>query len=284
MRPGRGTLFEKVDQMAGMTALSRAAVVRGLAVALLAVTLAPASGLAAGPPLRVGMELAYPPFEMTDTQGRPAGVSVRLAEALGGHLGREVVIENITFDGLIPALKTRKIDCIISSMTATPERARSIAFSEPYLKTGLAILAAADANVASIDDLDQPGRTIAVKKGTTAHQFAAREIRRGRVLVLDRETAAVMEVVQQKADAFLYDPLSIYQHHQRHPDTTQALLKPFREETWAVGLRRGDDELLSDINAFLDAFRRDGGFARLAEEFFAEEKAYFEARGIPFLF
>jgi len=53
----------------------------------------------AAPPLRVGMELSYPPFEMTDPQGRPAGVSVRLAEALGRHLGREVVIENIAFDG-----------------------------------------------------------------------------------------------------------------------------------------------------------------------------------------
>ena len=239
---------------------------------------------AAEPPLRVGMELAYPPFEMTDAQGKPAGVSVRIAKALGEHLGRPVMIENIAFDGLIPALKTRKIDCIISSMTATPERARSIAFSDPYLKTGLAILAAANTKVDSIDDLNQPGRTIAVKKGTTAHQFAAREIRRGRVLVLDRETAAVMEVVQQKADAFLYDPLSIYQHHQRHPDTTRALLTPFREESWAVGLRRGDDTLLQDVNAFLRAYRAAGGFERLGEEFFSEEKAYFEERGIPFLF
>jgi hypothetical protein len=95
---------------------------------------------AAADPLRVGMELAYPPFEMTDTSGKPSGVSVRLAEALGSHLGREVRIENIAFDGLIPALKTGKIDCIISSMTATPERATSIAFSAPYLKTGLALL------------------------------------------------------------------------------------------------------------------------------------------------
>lgn len=239
---------------------------------------------AAAPPLRVGMELAYPPFEMTDRQGRPAGVSVRIATALGDHLGRDVIIENIAFDGLIPALKTRKIDCIISSMTATPERARSIAFSNPYLKTGLAILAASDAAVASIDDLNQPGRTVAVKKGTTAHQFAARELRRGRVLVLDREAAAVMEVVQQKADAFLYDPLSIYQHHKRHPEATRALLKPFREEAWAVGLRRGDDVLLGEINAFLQAFRDSGGFERLGDEFFSEEKAYFAARGIPFLF
>ena len=55
--------------------------------------------LVAAPPLRVGMELAYPPFEMTDTQGRPTGVSVRLAEALARHLGRDLVIENIAFDG-----------------------------------------------------------------------------------------------------------------------------------------------------------------------------------------
>lgn len=239
---------------------------------------------AAEPPLRVGMELAYPPFEMTDQQGRPAGVSVEIAEALGKHLGRPVVIENISFDGLIPALKTRKIDCILSSMTATPERAKSIAFSDPYLKTGLAILAGASANVASIEDLDQAGRTIAVKKGTTAHQFASREIRRGRVIVLDRETAAVMEVVQQKADAFLYDPLSIYQHHQRHLKETRALLKPFREEAWAIGLRRGDDALLRDINDFLKGFRESGGFARLGDAYFSEEKAYFESHGIPFLF
>ena len=51
-------------------------------------------------------------------------------------------IRNITFDGLIPALKTGTIDLIISSMTATEERARSIDFSDPYVFTGLAILAA----------------------------------------------------------------------------------------------------------------------------------------------
>ena len=73
--------------------------------------------------LVVGMELAYPPFEMTDESGNPVGVSVDLARALGEHLGREVRIENISFDGLIPALKTGRIDLVISSMTATGERA-----------------------------------------------------------------------------------------------------------------------------------------------------------------
>jgi polar amino acid transport system substrate-binding protein len=238
----------------------------------------------AAPPLRVGMELSYPPFEMTDPQGRPTGVSVRLAEALGRHLGRDVVIENIAFDGLVPALKTGKIDCVISSMTATPERARSIDFSVPYLKTGLALLVAARSPVRTPADLDAAGRVIAVKKGTTGHQYAATTIRRAKVLVLDKEAAAVLEVAQGKADAFIYDSLSVYQNHRRHPDTTRALLQPFREETWAVGLRRGDDVLRMQINDFLENFRREGGFEKLGDEFLPDEKAYFKAHSIPFYF
>src|SRR6476659_8425299 len=114
--------------------------------------------------LIVGMELAYPPFEMTDEKGNPTGVSVDLAKALGSYLNREVEIQNIPFDGLIPALKTGKIDLIISSMTATPERAQSIDFSDPYLKTGLCLLVGKNSVIQSINDLDQSGKTIAVKQ------------------------------------------------------------------------------------------------------------------------
>jgi polar amino acid transport system substrate-binding protein len=81
--------------------------------------------------LVVGMELNYPPFEMVAPDGNPAGISVEMAQALAKSLGREVQIQNIPFDGLIPALKTGKIDLIISSMTETPERAQSIDFSDP---------------------------------------------------------------------------------------------------------------------------------------------------------
>jgi polar amino acid transport system substrate-binding protein len=92
---------------------------------------------------------------MTDQKGDPAGVSVDLARDLGNHIGREVEIENIPFDGLIPALQTHKIDLIISSMTATPERAKSIAFSDAYLTTGLSLLVAKDSPIQSITDADQ---------------------------------------------------------------------------------------------------------------------------------
>ncbi len=89
--------------------------------------------------LVVGMDLSYPPFETIDERGKPAGISVHLAEALAENLKSPLRIENIPFVGLIPSLQNNRIDCIISSMTDTPERRQSIAFSDPYLSIGLAL-------------------------------------------------------------------------------------------------------------------------------------------------
>lgn len=234
--------------------------------------------------LVVGMELAYPPFEMTDTQGKPAGVSVDMAHALGEHLGKKVVIENIPFDGLIVALKTGKIDLIISSMTATAERAKSIDFSEPYLRTGLCLLVGADSGIHSIQDANQPDKVITVKKGTTGQIYASEHLQRAQVLVLDKESSGVLEVVQGKADAFIYGQMSVLKYWERNPRTTRALLSPFQEEAWAVGMRKGNPELLRQVNDFLTDFRARGGFDRLSERWLKEQKQAFQQQGIPFIF
>ena len=234
--------------------------------------------------LHVGMELAYPPFEMTDEKGEPKGVSVDLARELGKFLGKEVQIQNTAFDGLIPALKTGRIDLIISSMTATPARAQSIDFSEPYVKTGLCLLVSKNSPIHSIQDLDQPGKTVAVKQGTTGQTYAVNSIKTAKVLVLDMETAGVLEVVQGKADGFIYDQMSTYSNWKRNPETTRPILKPFKEESWAVGLRKGDTELLSEVNRFLKDFRARGGFEQLGDRHLKEQKEAFRQMGYPFYF
>ncbi len=221
---------------------------------------------------------------MVDTQGRPSGVSVNLAEALGRYLGREVQVENIPFDGLIPALKTGKIDLIISSMTATPLRAESIDFSEPYLRTGLCLLVNARADIRSIADADRPEYTIAVKQGTTGQLYAQIHVQHARMLVLDKEDACVLEVVQDKAQAFIYDQMSVYSQWQRHLDTLKAILVPFQEEDWAIGIRKGNERFREQVNAFLRAFRAEGGFHKLGDKYLQPQKAAFQKLGVPFDF
>ena len=234
--------------------------------------------------LIVGMELNYPPFETVDRQGHPSGISVELATQLAKFVHRDVRIENIPFDGLIPALKTGRIHLIISSMTETPERARSIDFSDPYLRTGLCLLVNKAASIQSIADADNPNVTIAVKQGTTGQVYARDHLKSAHLLVLDKEDACVVEVMQNKAQGFIYDQMSIFKHWQQHQDTTRALLQPFQEERWAIGIRPGEAQLKSDVNAFLKEFKGNGGFDKLGQKYLADQKAAFQKLGIPFYF
>ena len=234
--------------------------------------------------LVVGMELNYPPFEMVDSAGHPAGISVDMTHALSKFLQKEAQIQNVPFDGLIPALKTGKIDLIISSMTATPERAQSIDFSEPYLRTGLCLLVNKNVSLHSIEEADRPDVRIAVKQGTTGQIYAQGHLTHAHLLVLDKEDACVLEVVQGKAQAFVYDQISVFKHWQQHQDSTKALLQPIRQEAWAIGVRKGNDKLREQLNAFLSDFRAHGGFEELGDRYLTDQKNAFRKMGIPFYF
>ena len=241
-------------------------------------------GQDAGKHVVIGMELNYPPFEMTDASGNPTGVGVDMARALAAYLHRPLDIQNMPFEGLIPALKTGRIDLIISSMTATDERRKSIDFSDPYLNTGLAILAKKTGSIQSIADVDKPGMIITVKTGTTTADYARDHFTNATVLPLQQDTACALEVVQGKADAFLYDQMSIYQFAKKNPDTTRGLLAPFQKESWAIGIRKGNEELEKQVNAFLRDFKARKGFDALGDKYLKEDKEAFKQMGFPFYF
>lgn len=236
-----------------------------------------------GEPLRIGMELTYPPFEMQDEKGKPDGVGVKLAEALAKDLGRPIRIVPMDFSGLMLALQSGNIDVVISSMSATDERRKSIDFSEPYAFTGLALLVRKDSDIQSIEDLKKPGRTVSVKAATTSETWAINHLASAKRVVFEDQTACVLEVVQGRADAFIYDQLSIYQYARANPQTTRGLLKPFVEESWAVGIAKGNDKLREQVNTFLTRFRSEGGFAKLGDQYLKEEKKFLTDSGIPFI-
>nr|6Y16_A Chain A, Amino acid ABC transporter, periplasmic amino acid-binding protein,Amino acid ABC transporter, periplasmic amino acid-binding protein [Thermotoga maritima MSB8]6Y16_B Chain B, Amino acid ABC transporter, periplasmic amino acid-binding protein,Amino acid ABC transporter, periplasmic amino acid-binding protein [Thermotoga maritima MSB8] len=86
--------------------------------------------------LLVGLSADFPPFEFVDENGNIVGFDVDLAKEIARRLGVELKIVDMTFDGLIPSLLTKKIDVIISGMTITEERKKVVAFSDPYFDAG----------------------------------------------------------------------------------------------------------------------------------------------------
>jgi polar amino acid transport system substrate-binding protein len=104
------------------------------------------------------------------------------------------------------------------------------------------------------------------------------------VLSVEKENAAVLEVIQGKAGAFIYDQMSVWQNWKKNPTTTRAILTPLQKEYWAVGVRKDDDALRLKINDFLKEFRAKGGFERLGDRFLSEQKQAFRKENIPFYF
>lgn len=239
---------------------------------------------ASAPPLRIGMELSYPPFEMVCKDGTPCGISVDIATALGEFLQRQIKIENIPFIGLVPSLKNGNIDLIISSLTITGQRKKVIDFSDPYATIGLSLLININSSIQSIDQANESNKIIVVKSGTSGELYAMEHLKKATVRILDKEAMCILEVVQGKADAFIYDQLSVYTNWKKNPDTTKVNLTPFQKENWAFGIRKNNQELLDSINQFIKKFREDGGFDRLADKYLPEQKQALINMGVPFVF
>ena len=94
----------------------------------------------------------------------------------------------------------------------------------------------------------------------------------------------MLEVTQGKADAFIYDQMSTLRNWQANPDTTRAILKPFKEEGWAIAMKKGDTEMKAKVNLFLTKFRAGKGFETLGNKWLKAQRAEFEKLGVPFVF
>lgn len=236
--------------------------------------------------LVVGMELQYPPFETTNANGEPEGISVDLANALGDHLGKKVEIQNIAFSGLIPAIQSGKIDVIISSMSVRPDREKSVSFSKPYAYSSLAILANKDSGIKVPEDLNKDGIKVAVKLGTTGFLYADENLKNAVINTVDKADTAILEVAQGKSDAFLYDQMSIYRSQKEYPDSTIAILEQFQEkdEPWAMAVKLENDDLIKEINEFIDKYKEKGGFDDLADKYLGDMKKTFDDLGLEFFF
>lgn len=222
--------------------------------------------------LVVGTEMQFFPFEYAGEKGEPMGFDMDMARLIAKELGVKIEIKDMEFTGLIPSLQSGKVDMIISGMTATLERAKTVSFTRPYFVTGLcALLSKKRApNITDVHELNSPDRIIAVKLGTTGDLITAKLFPKAKVNRFKEETACVREVVTGRADAFLYDQLSLVKHQKQNPETTRVLAKPFTYEPYAIAVRKGDFDYLDWLNLFLETIHKDGRYQELYKKHIQE--------------
>jgi len=164
----------------------------------------------AGDALRVGVEGAYPPFSWKESDGTLKGFDIDIAHEVCKRLGRECVLVEQEWDGMIPALLAKKFDTIIASMSITEERKKKIDFSVKYYNTPAKLVAKKnpgfEGTAAGLN-----GKRLGVQRATT-HQCSAEKLYPGAELVLYGTQEEVwQDLASGRLDAQLSDSLQAYE-------------------------------------------------------------------------
>lgn len=224
--------------------------------------------------LRVGMEPGYMPFELTNKKGEIIGFDVDMAKRMAKAMGVELELVSTAWDGIIPALVTDKFDIIMSGMTLTQERNLSINFASPYILIGQSILInnSIAGEVKSYKDLNDPKYTVASKLGTTGEQATKRKIPNAKYISYETEQEGVMEVVNGKIDAFIYDmPFNAIAVGQKGAGKITHLDKPFTQEPLAWAIRKGDADFLNWLDNFMAQVKYDGVYDKIYTKWFKSD-------------
>jgi len=211
--------------------------------------------------LVVGTEPEFKRFETKNADGELVGLDMDMIRMMAEDLNMDLRIEEMEFGALIPSLLNGKIDLIISGMTATAARAKKVKFSEPYFHTKLCLLVNVKSGIEKAADAN--GKTIVVKQNTTGQANAPKLFPKSNLEVLQAEADCANLVASGRADAFLYDHLSIFEAAKKHSKTTKALYESLSEEPYAMAMRLNDSELHAKVNAFVRRIHKDGRLDKL---------------------
>lgn len=218
--------------------------------------------------LRVGSDTAYPPFEYVDeATGELVGFDMDLIREVGRRLDREVEIVSVAWEGIIAGLLAGHYDAVISAMSITDERAQAVDFSDPYFATGQVIVVRADDDTVR-QPADLAGKVVAVQVGTTG-QFAAERIAGvARVDPYPETLEAFLALRLGRADAVVTDELAAWQETRANPGVFRVVGTPFTVEYYGISVRKGNVQLLRDINRALAQIKADGTYDELYAKWF----------------
>jgi polar amino acid transport system substrate-binding protein len=122
--------------------------------------------------IRIACQTQGAPFSFVDKNGERTGSSVELCKLIAEEMGVKVKFLNYDWDGLIPALLSKKADMLAADMTPTLKRAMKISFTSPYMYTGSVVFVKNDSPIKTLDDVKQKGIKLAVLLGSTGENDA----------------------------------------------------------------------------------------------------------------
>ena len=211
--------------------------------------------------ISVGNSPDYPPFESIGDNGERVGFDIDMMKALAAKLGVKIQWVTMDFAAIVTAAQSGQIDIGMSGLGKTPERAKSIDFSDPYIASGQVLVTRSNSDVKSTSDLK--GKKIAVQLGTTGEQQADK-IEGAEVVKPDSYNVAFMMLHNKAVDAVVAD-LSVADEFVKRGAFKRAG-EPLSFEEFAIVSRKGNSALLDALNKALAELKADGTYAAIVKK------------------
>lgn len=213
--------------------------------------------------LRVGLNAVFAPFEYIEN-GQVTGFDVEMINEIGKNLGYKVEIIDQSFDGLIPALKAGKIDIIVSGMSSTDERKKSVDFTDDYFISKETYLRKKGNNAVTPTTLS--GKKIGVQLGTI-QEMEAKTIKGATVVPNENTVNTILDLKAGKIDAIILEKAVATEYMKKNPE-----MEIFDEKPAAIGMAMAvdkgkDPELIKQINAELKKMRENGKYDALIKKY-----------------
>jgi polar amino acid transport system substrate-binding protein len=227
-------------------------------------------------PVKVGVAAEpYPPFSSPDASGKWVGWEIEFMEAVCAEAKLECVLTPVAWDGIIPALTESKIDAIMSSMSITDERMKTIDFSNKYYNTPAAVAVAKGSGIAATPE-GMKGKIIGVQVSTIHADYAAKYFgpTAAEVKIYQTQDEANQDLAAGRVDAVLADSLVMSDFTKT--DAGKACCEiagnvaddpAILGKGVGVGLRKGD-AMLATFNTAIAAVRASGKYDEISKKYF----------------
>lgn len=223
--------------------------------------------------LTMSTNAAFPPYEMTADDGSFEGIDVEVAEAIANKLGLELQIDDMDFDAALLAAQNGKSDMVMAGVTVTEERQTVMDFSNTYATGIQVVIVPEDSDIASIEDMT--GKMIGVQRGTTGDLYCSASVEDGgfgeeNVTPYDNGLTAVQALQNGQVDCVVIDNAPAQEFVKANPGL-KILDTEYANEDYAIGVAKGNTQLLDAINGALEELEADGTLQSIVDKYITAE-------------
>ena len=211
---------------------------------------------------------AFPPYEMTTDAGEFEGIDIETAQAIADKLGLELQIDDMDFDAALLAVQQGKADMVMAGVTVTDERQNVMDFTDSYATGIQSIIVKEDSDIASVDDL--AGKKIGTQRGTTGYLYCSDDFGDENVVAYDNGLTAVQMLNNGQVDCVVIDNAPAKEFIAANPGL-KLLDTAYVEESYAIGVGKGNTELKDAINTALEELKADGTLQAIVDKYITAE-------------